>query len=103
MKKTIAVFLEPGANWDHTKGVREQAYWDEHAQFVDDLFARGVLLMAGPFAPEGTGALVILNVATTNEAHSIYADDPWKHRDILHVVEAREWTIFLDANDQARP
>lgn len=97
MKKTIAVLLQPGPNWDHSKGVREQAFWDEHAQFIDDLFARGVVLMAGPFEPEGTGALVILNVETPEEAHAIYANDPWKHQGILHLAEARRWTIFLDA------
>jgi uncharacterized protein YciI len=101
MKKTIAVFMQAGPNWDHSKGVREQAYWDEHAQFIDDLFARGVVLMAGPFAPEGTGALVILNVETTAEAHAIYANDPWKDQGILFVADAREWTIFLDAKENA--
>src|SRR5215831_11319151 len=52
MKKTTAVFLKPGAQWDYSKGVREQAHWDEHARFIDDLFARGVILMVGPFTPE---------------------------------------------------
>ena len=103
MKKTIAVFMQPGPNWDYSKGVREQAYWDEHAQFIDDLFARGVVFMAGPFAPEGTGALVILNLDTTEEAYAIYANDPWKHQQILQVAEAREWTIFLDAHADRAP
>lgn len=92
--------MQPGPNWDHSKGVREQAYWDEHAQFIDDLFARGVVLMAGPFEPEGTGALVILNVETPEEAHAIYANDPWKPKGILYVADAREWMIFLDRYDK---
>jgi uncharacterized protein YciI len=102
MKHTVAVFLQSGPNWDHSKGVREQAFWDEHAQFIDDLFARGVILMAGPFEPEGTGALVVLDVETPAEAHAIYANDPWKDQGILFVAEAKEWTVFLDANDKAR-
>jgi uncharacterized protein YciI len=100
MTKAIAVFMQPGPNWDYSKGVREQAYWDEHAQFIDDLFARGVVLMAGPFEPEGTGALVILNVAAPQDAHAICDNDPWKHQGILLVAEAREWNIFLDARDK---
>ena len=79
--------------------MREQAYWDEHAQFVDDLFDRGVILLAGPFAPDGTGALVILNVESVEEARDIYANDPWAHHDILLTADAKEWTIFLDARD----
>ena len=99
MKKTIAVFMQPGPNWDYSKGVREQAYWNEHARFIDNLFARGVVLMAGPLAPEGTGALVILNAETPEDAHAIHAKDPWKDKGILQVADAREWTIFLDAHD----
>ena len=92
--------MQPGPNWDHSKGLREQAYWDEHAQFVDDLFARGVISMAGPFEPQGTGALAILNCATPDAAHAVLENDPWKHQGILHIAEAREWVIFLDACDK---
>jgi uncharacterized protein YciI len=97
VKKTVALFLRPGPNWDSSKRVREQQFWDEHARFVDDLFERGVVMLAGPFAPDGTGALVILNVETVNEARAIYAGDPWAHHQILLVAEAKEWTIFLDS------
>jgi uncharacterized protein YciI len=102
MKKTTAVFLKPGGNWDHSKGVREQANWDEHARFIDDLFARGVILMVGPFTPEGSGALAILNVETAAEARAIYARDPWAHQQILVTADAREWTIFLDGQHRER-
>jgi uncharacterized protein YciI len=92
----IALIMKPGPNWNHDKGVREQAEWDEHARFVDDLFDRGLIMLAGPFVPEGTGALVILNVETTEEARALYANDPWAHRGILSIAEAIAWTIFLE-------
>jgi len=101
MKKTTAVFLKPGAQWDYSKGVREQAHWDEHARFIDDLFARGVILMVGPFTPEGTGALAILNVDTAAAPRAIYAKYPWAHEQALVTDEAREWTIFLDSRDES--
>src|SRR5262249_32024994 len=100
MKKTIAVILEPGPNWDHSKGVRDQAFWDEHARFIDDLFERGVIMLVGPFTPEGTGALAILNVGTTDEARAIYARDPWAPKGILRVADAKEWTIFMDGREK---
>lgn len=59
-------------------------------------------MLAGPFAPDGTGALVILNVETANEARAIYADDPWAHQQILLTREAKEWTIFLDSRDDSK-
>ena len=101
MKKVVALFLQPGPNWDLSKGVREQQFWDEHARFVDDLFDRGLVMLAGPFAPDGTGALVILNVVTANEARAIYAADPWAHQQILLTADAKEWTIFLDCRDES--
>ena len=99
MKRTVALFLRPGPNWDSAKGVREQQFWDEHAQFVDDLFARGLIRLVGPFVPEGTGALVILNVDTADEARAIYAHDPWARQQILLTADAKEWEIFLDAGN----
>lgn len=101
MKKTVALFLHPGPNWDLSKGVREQQFWDEHAHFVDDLLDRGLVMLAGPFAPDGSGALVILNVETANEARAIYADDPWAHQQILLTADAKEWTIFLDCREES--
>jgi len=97
----VALIMKPGPNWNHEKGVREQPDWDEHARFVDDLFERGLLMLAGPFVPDGTGALVILNVETTEEARALYANDPWAHQGILLVDDARVWTIFLAASDPA--
>jgi len=101
VKKVVALFLQPGPNWDLSKGVREQQFWDEHAHFVDDLFDRGLVMLAGPFGPDGTGALVILNVETANEARAIYAADPWAHQQILLTADAKEWTIFLDCRDES--
>jgi uncharacterized protein YciI len=100
VKKTVAVILRPGSRWDPNKGVREQPSWDEHAQFIDDLFARGLIMLVGPFVPEGTGALAILNVETVEEARALYANDPWASEDILHVADAKEWTIFLDEREK---
>ena len=101
LKKKVALFLQPGPNWNSSKGVREQELWDEHAQFVDELFDQGLIMLAGPFAPDGTGALVILNVESAAEARRIYAKDPWAHRQILLTADAKEWSIFLDARDKA--
>jgi uncharacterized protein YqcC (DUF446 family) len=39
MAKTIVVRLRRASQWDSEKPVREQAYWAEHARFMDALFA----------------------------------------------------------------
>src|SRR6266478_5258950 len=100
MKKTIAVFLRPGSQWNPDKPVREQAYWDEHARFMDALFDAGTILLGGPFA-DGSGSMVILEAENVEAAEAIFQDDPWTHQDVLVASEAREWTIYLDARDEA--
>jgi uncharacterized protein len=101
MKKTIAVFLHHSSQWNPDKPVREQAYWDEHARFMDSLFEAGTILLAGPFA-DGSGSMVILVAESVEAAQAMFQDDPWTQQDVLVVSEAKEWTIFLDARARAR-
>jgi uncharacterized protein YciI len=98
MMKTIAVFLRRGSHWNPDKPVREQAYWDDHARFMDSLFDAGTVLLAGPFA-DGSGSMVILSAESVDVARVIFQDDPWAHQDVLVADEIKEWTIFLDARD----
>jgi uncharacterized protein len=93
--KTIAVFLQPGAQWDPEKPAREQPFWDDHARFMDALFEAGKVILGGPFA-DRRGTMVILAAESVEEARAIFQTDPWTLRDVLLVDEAREWTIFLD-------
>jgi uncharacterized protein YciI len=94
--KTIAVFLRPGSNWNANLPVREQADWDEHARFMDALFDKGTVILAGPFA-DRSGSMVILSVESVEDARGIFLEDPWTQKEILVVRDAKEWTIFLDA------
>jgi uncharacterized protein YciI len=98
MKTAIALFQRHGSQWNPDLPVRGQAYWDDHARFVDALFEAGKIIMAGPFA-DGSGSLVILAVESVEAARAIFQDDPWAQRDILVARELKEWTIFLDARD----
>ena len=96
MTSHVAVFLRHGSRWDPAKPVREQAYWDEHARFMDALFDAGEVILGGPFADD-SGTMVILATSSVAAAKKILADDPWAHHDILSAHEFKEWTIFLDA------
>ena len=99
MKRAIVVLLQHSSNWDPAKSVREQAYWDEHARFMDALFEAGKVILAGPF-PNEKGSMVILEVESVESARAIFQDDPWAHHDILVAREFKEWTIFLDAREK---
>jgi uncharacterized protein YciI len=101
MTKTIAVFLRPGSCWDPGRPVRQQAYWDDHARFMDALFDAGVVVLGGPFA-DGSGSMVILRAESPEAARAIFREDPWTKQDVLVAYEAREWTIFLDERTRGR-
>jgi uncharacterized protein YciI len=95
-----AVLLRPGSRWDPAKPVREQPLWDEHARFMDAMFATGVVVLAGPFADQ-TGSLVILQARSAAHARELYRDDPWTVHDVLVVADVKEWTIFLDGRTRS--
>jgi uncharacterized protein YciI len=96
MTTYYAVFLRPGSGWVPEKGVREQPFWDDHARYMDALFANGAVVLGGPFA-DRTGSMVILEAQSAAHARELYRDDPWTVHDVLVVAEVKEWTIFLDA------
>jgi len=99
--KMIAVRLRHGSRWNPELPVRKQAYWDEHARFMDALFDAGYVILAGPFADD-SGSMVILSAESVEAARAIFRDDPWAHQDILLIDEVKEWTIFLDGRNKAR-
>jgi hypothetical protein len=43
-----AVRERRGGPWDWTRGLREQAGFDAHARFMDDLVEAGFILLGGP-------------------------------------------------------
>jgi uncharacterized protein YciI len=91
----IVVRMGPGAGWNFSAGPRDQRLWDEHAVFMDDLFDRGLIELAGPLA-DGSGALSVVRSDSVDEVRGWFEADPWTVHDVLPVREVVEWMIFLD-------
>jgi uncharacterized protein YciI len=74
--------------------MREQALWDEHARFMDDLVDTGFVVLGGPL--EG-GRRVLLIVSAEDEAalRARFADDPWIQNGMLTVSHVEPWTVLL--------
>ena len=85
--------MEQGSGWDPSGGPRTQPWWTEHAAFMDDLLARGLIELAGPV--DG-GALVVLRTESVDEVREWFAADPWSVHDVCPVTDVRTWTIYLD-------
>jgi uncharacterized protein YciI len=91
----IVVRMVPGSRWDAALGSRDQPFWTEHAAFMDALFERGSIELAGPLS-DGSGALVVVRSDSADDVRAEFATDPWSVHDVLPVDTVSEWTIFLD-------
>jgi len=96
LKNTFVILWAPGAAWTAGKTVREQAYWTEHAEFMDRLFEDGTVIMGGPFS-DGTGSLVIVEAEEMNEVTTLFANDPFVVHQIFVLRSLKQWQLFLDA------
>jgi uncharacterized protein YciI len=95
MSNTYVMMSTAGPHRDLTKGTREQPYWDEHAQFIDGLVAKGFIVMGGPLVDEG-GAMLIVRADDENDVRATVNDDPWYRHGILRLASIKRWEIFID-------
>jgi uncharacterized protein len=86
-----------GPEWDHSRGRREQAGWDEHAEFMDRLTEDGFIVLGGPIG-EGDGENTLLIIDADDEAtvRATLAEDPWPE-DLLTIESIRPWSVWLRA------
>jgi uncharacterized protein YciI len=94
-KQTFIVISTAGANRDLSKGAREQAYWNEHEQFIDALVDNGFIMMGGPLPDEG-GGILIVRAESEEAVRRIMGADPWYAHQILKLVSIKRWEIFID-------
>jgi uncharacterized protein len=94
--RLFLAFRDRGPSWVPGLPTREQPLWDEHAAFMDELFARGRIVLAGPYA-DMSRALVVLEAVDAAEASALLRGDPWQKAGILVHGEIIEWVLFLDS------
>ncbi len=99
MKNTFVLLWEPGPAWVAGKTVREQPFWDEHAVFMDQLFADGLVVMGGPFA-DASGSMVIFEAESEQVVADLFERDPFAIHGIAVRRLLKPWLLFLDARRQ---
>jgi len=88
------VVFRAGAAWG-SGPPEEQLDWDAHADFVDELVARGIFVMGEPFS-DNSGSLVLLEGLTAAEALDVLADDPFVRNGVFEIESARDWSVYVD-------
>ena len=94
--KIFAVIRTRGPAWQPSLSLEGQPEWPAHARFMNDLEARGAVILGGPL--EGTAdVLLVMRADSADEAAQHLQDDPWTVLDLLVVEKAVPWTIRLGA------
>lgn len=67
----------------------------EHRAFLRGLADDGRLVTSGPLTDEPAGALLLLKVASVDEATELLADDPFQREGLVTDVVARPWNPVI--------
>lgn len=94
----FAVTTAKGVNWDHARDIREQAFWDEHAAFADQLVARGFVILGGPIGSGADDDIALLAVEAADESavYAVFDADPWRVHQVFRIKSVWPWTLWLD-------
>ncbi len=98
----FAVVLGHAGAWDHSRGIREQKGWDEHAEFMDALVADGFVVLGGPVGDRST-TLHLVTAIDEGEIRRRFAQDPWAREGLLKVESIQRWSLWLDGRSPSRP
>jgi uncharacterized protein YciI len=99
MRILFLVYQEHGDPWDSSKGLREQAGFDEHVGFVDGLADAGVIVLGGPL--DEREVLLVVDASSEAEARRYFDDDPWVENGMLTITSVRRWPVLLDGTTRA--
>ncbi len=92
-----------GPRWDPSRSRREQAGWNEHAAFIDQLSEDGKIPLGGPVGDvDGQYALLVVFTGSEAEARAMFADDPWMDS-ILRIESIEPWTLWIGAERLRAP
>ena len=90
----VLVRFRAGPAWS-SGPPEEQPDWEPHAAFVDELVARGTMVMGGPFA-DYSGSLIVLENVDEQQARRLVADDPFIANGVFVLEEVRAWNVYVD-------
>jgi uncharacterized protein YciI len=93
MAMFLVLLRRTGPQWLASRPLEDQSRWVEHAEYMDELVAKGVIVLGGPLDDDER---VVLAVAGDSEAavRAALAGDPWSESH-LQIDTVEHWTIRL--------
>jgi uncharacterized protein YciI len=79
------------------KAREQQAGWRPHADFMNDLAAKGFVVLGGPIG-DGDDVLLIIDAPDKETIEDAFSRDPWSATSQLKTKTIKLWTILLDAS-----
>ena len=83
-----------GPAWVPSLLMEAQTGWDAHAAYMDELVARGTIVLGGPLADEHRVVLV-MDADSESAIREALARDPWSGSHLV-VNRIEAWRIRLD-------
>jgi hypothetical protein len=94
--KIFAVIRRGGGAWQSSAPLEGQQEWAAHARFMNDLSAKGAVVLGGPL--EGTSdVLLVMRAGSVEEVAYYLHDDPWTALNLLVIEKITPWTLRLGA------
>jgi uncharacterized protein YciI len=93
MKHLFVVIRAHGPAWSRTEPLEAQRDWRGHAEYMDALETKGVVVLAGPFEGDDD-AMLVMRAADEQEITSLLAADPWSG-DMLTTARIARWTLRI--------
>jgi len=97
-QKTYAFIYAPGPQWLAGRPVTEQNL-GAHRAYMADLYARGRVLLGGPFLDDAGGGIALLRAKGRDEATALLAADPAIREGVFTGVVRRWHAVFNEAED----
>jgi uncharacterized protein YciI len=76
------------------KPLEQQAEWEAHRVFMNDLEARGAVRLAGPLEG-GEDVLLVFRADSAEEIEKALAADPWTTSGILATTRIERWLLRM--------
>jgi hypothetical protein len=84
-----------GPAWDKSKPLRAQPNWDEHARFMEQLLAEGLVLFGG-FTRDDDKVLLVMEAKAKSALVHILEQDIWHRHGMLTLERVARWDVLLD-------